>query len=528
MQKKIQRLVVSVILTGGLLLPALFGVRLPPAAQAATTWWPDGNDVANDARATWVYFSTSEFSSNWSTSALVDASVLEMRDKKIDILIVSLTGTDMHNLSNASSPRTVLIQRIVSQAATYGMVVYIAYWEDEFSGSAFQTGLYTDVDYVIAFNNNNGSQADIVGVVSDYEMHENSTYHNRNTARFDQWRQFHANLKNRIGSGNLKLIPTSNDPDVLITNCTDCTDAWKAANGITGSSYPFNGDVNYFTAYGGVRFADAYIGLYYYKFPNTILTRSDDDIAEANGLTPAVPIIVAYSVGPNFDPTLTSEKDVNQVVDGIEAKRVTYPNGALGTMGWRWDDPTDGDAEYRGVISSQPPSGPTATPSSTPTKTNTPSASSTPTMGPSPTSTSTSTKTATPTSGPSSTPTRTPTASGSVVMHVADMLTTDINGNPQTVFAVGDKIYWRVKVVDQNGAVVAGASVTTELIKPNGALWTTLTSATDTGGWALFNKSTLSNSQTGTYTINVTNVTLAGAIYNPAANVKSSITCTLQ
>jgi len=113
-------------------------------------------------------------------------------------------------------------------------------------------------------------------------------------------------------------------------------------------------------------------------------------------------------------------------------------------------------------------------------------------------------------------------------MHVADMLTTDVNGNPQSTFVRGNKIYWRVKIVDQAGNPVSGASVTTNLIKPNGVLWTTLTSATGADGWALFNKSTLSNSQTGTYTINVTGVTKTGVTYDPAANVMSSITCTLQ
>src|ERR1051325_1395949 len=112
MPKKIHSLALSLMLVSSLLLPALVGGLWPRVAQAATTWWPDGNDVTTDARATWVYFSTSEFTNNWSTTALVDASVREMRDKKIDILIVSLTETDMHNLSNATSPRTVLIQRI--------------------------------------------------------------------------------------------------------------------------------------------------------------------------------------------------------------------------------------------------------------------------------------------------------------------------------------------------------------------------------------------------------------------------------
>src|SRR5687767_728149 len=136
MPKKVQPLMLSVLFLGSLLLQAVLAGGLPPAAQAATTWWPDGNDVASDARAAWVYFSTSEFSGNWSTTTLVDASVLEMRNKKVDILIASLTSTDMTGLSNASAPRTVLYQRMVDQAAAYGMVVYVGYWEDEFSGSS--------------------------------------------------------------------------------------------------------------------------------------------------------------------------------------------------------------------------------------------------------------------------------------------------------------------------------------------------------------------------------------------------------
>src|SRR5438045_2734139 len=173
MSKRIQPLVIGLMFVGSLLLQALWAVGLPGAAQAATTWWPDGSDVANDARATWVYFSI-EFNANYSTTALVDASVLEMRNKKLDIIITSLTSTDLTNLSNPASPRTVLYQRLVDQAAAYGMVVYVGYWEDEFSGTSGQLSSYTAVDNVINFNNNNGSQADVTGVVSDYEMHTNN------------------------------------------------------------------------------------------------------------------------------------------------------------------------------------------------------------------------------------------------------------------------------------------------------------------------------------------------------------------
>src|SRR6185436_15625184 len=319
--KKIQPLMISVMFIGALLLQAVLAVGLPGAAQAATTWWPDGNDVAADARAAWVYFSTSEFSSNWSTTALVDASVLELRNKKVDVIIASLTSTDMTGLSTVSAPRTVLYQRMVDQAAAYGMVVYAGYWEDEFSGTSGQMSSYTAVDNLINFNNNNGSQADITGVVSDYEMHSN----NRTAARYAQWRQFHNDLNNRIGANPLKLIPVLNDPAVLINGCNNtCDAAWKTANGISGTNPNFSGDVNYFTSYSGTRFADAYIGMYYYSSPASIQSNAHDDIVEANGLSPAPSVVVGFSVGPNFDPTLLTEADVNTAVSNNESERATY------------------------------------------------------------------------------------------------------------------------------------------------------------------------------------------------------------
>jgi hypothetical protein len=130
------------------------------------------------------------------------------------------------------------------------------------------------------------------------------------------------------------------------------------------------------------------------------------------------------------------------------------------------------------------------------------------------------------TPGPTATPTNTPVPGP--VMHVADVLTTDVNGTPQTTFTRGGTVYWRVKIVDANNAVVSGASVTTQALKPDGSSWTTLSATTGTDGWALFSKKSNGNNPLGTYTINVTNVTKTGATYNPSANVKSSTTFVLQ
>jgi hypothetical protein len=125
--------------------------------------------------------------------------------------------------------------------------------------------------------------------------------------------------------------------------------------------------------------------------------------------------------------------------------------------------------------------------------------------------------------GPTDTPippTITPTPGGSTVMHVEDIYTTDKNGNPQDVFSPGDYVYWRVLIKDQSGAPVDGALVECETIRPSGSWLDDETTGAD--GWAYFQRKTQPPNPLGTYTINVTNVTLEGATYNPSANIKDS------
>jgi Right handed beta helix region len=133
-----------------------------------------------------------------------------------------------------------------------------------------------------------------------------------------------------------------------------------------------------------------------------------------------------------------------------------------------------------------------------------------------------------PTNTPVPTATFTPTPSGSVVMHVFDIYTTDVNGNPQSIFIHRDTIYWRAKIVDQSGNPVSGAAVTFVLYRPDGNQWSTKTATTGADGWALTNIGTVNSSPLGTYTITITNVTKTSATYNPGANLKTSTTFVLQ
>jgi hypothetical protein len=198
-----------------------------------------------------------------------------------------------------------------------------------------------------------------------------------------------------------------------------------------------------------------------------------------------------------------------------------------------------GANESSGTAPTATPVGPTATPTATntpapptntPTQTPTSAPTNTPTAGPSPTPTHTNTPIP-PTNTPTRTNTPAPTATpgGSTVMHVQALYTTDINGNPQTTFIHGNPVYYRAQIVDQNGSPVSGATVTTQVYRPDGSLWqSNKTGITDASGWATFSLGTVNNSPLGTYTINITNVTKTGATYNPAANVTSSTTFVLQ
>lgn len=158
--------------------------------------------------------------------------------------------------------------------------------------------------------------------------------------------------------------------------------------------------------------------------------------------------------------------------------------------------------------------------SGSPTPTNTPTLPThTPTVGPSPTRTNTPLPTHTNTPVP---PTATP--GGATEMHVAEMYTTDSNGNLKTSFVSGETVYWKVKIVDQSGNPVSGAEVNTNIKRPTGANYiSSQKRTTDATGWTtLFSKSINVGSTPGIWTVNVIGVIKAGATYNAAANVITS------
>ncbi|MGE5529220.1 MAG: sialate O-acetylesterase [Patescibacteria group bacterium] len=123
-----------------------------------------------------------------------------------------------------------------------------------------------------------------------------------------------------------------------------------------------------------------------------------------------------------------------------------------------------------------------------------------------------------------------PGGGGSTVMHVQEIWTCDAAVNPRTTFTKpNDDPCWRVRIVDENGNPVSGASVKVDVYRPNGTKpWQSPTAATGADGVAGFSVNMVNNSPTGTYTLRINTVTKSGWTYNAAANVESETTFVLQ
>ena len=130
------------------------------------------------------------------------------------------------------------------------------------------------------------------------------------------------------------------------------------------------------------------------------------------------------------------------------------------------------------------------------------------------------------------TPRPTPAPPTPPVMHVAAISTTDAAyHDPQSTFARGGFVYWKIQIVDEHGAPVPAAIVTSDVLRPDGTLLSSQPIRTGTDGVALFACPLPATEPSGTYTVQVSLVThsdLPAATYDPAANLESAVTFQVQ
>ena len=99
--------------------------------------------------------------------------------------------------------------------------------------------------------------------------------------------------------------------------------------------------------------------------------------------------------------------------------------------------------------------------------------------------------------------------------------------DPQSTFARGGLVYWKVQVEDGGGAPVPAAVVTSQVLRPDGTPLSSQPIRTGTDGVALFACPLPATEPAGTYTIQASQIThsdLPAAIYDPSADLESATT----
>ncbi|MBI2955267.1 MAG: hypothetical protein HYY30_13210 [Chloroflexi bacterium] len=108
-------------------------------------------------------------------------------------------------------------------------------------------------------------------------------------------------------------------------------------------------------------------------------------------------------------------------------------------------------------------------------------------------------------------------------VHVRGVYSTSALGDPRiTSVDAGTPIYWKVQLADGTDSRyhLAGASVSTEVLAPDGKVIGTYRSAVDTSGRASFSLPGSTTASPGPYRLSVTGVTPpTGKTYDPSANV---------
>ena len=110
-------------------------------------------------------------------------------------------------------------------------------------------------------------------------------------------------------------------------------------------------------------------------------------------------------------------------------------------------------------------------------------------------------------------------------MHVADISMTDADfKTARESFKRAGRVYWTVRIADQNQKPVAAALAECELARTDGAVMGLEKAMTGTDGMALFSRSLPVGAALGRYAVRVKTIShydLSDATYLPAANLKS-------
>jgi hypothetical protein len=245
----------------------------------------------------WVPFSK-DYDTLWNDRAKADHEIDAMARQHIGTAYLTLSASSLKHLDNRHDPFTQQLQYVLNALATHHITACAAILSDNFTGSPKQMARDAAIDPILDFNHSAApSDARFVCASTDLEM----TAGSRTSRIYDQWKAFHAALRDRVArqGGGLAIVAWVQGPDYLIAKLAPADRAAlmtrEAITQDPADSSLYDGALRYITTLHGKPVVDAVIPMWYFTPTAAYTARVDHTLRELQTL-PALHLIAGIMV----------------------------------------------------------------------------------------------------------------------------------------------------------------------------------------------------------------------------------------
>jgi hypothetical protein len=307
-------------------------------------WWPD--PATHRGLSAWVSYSN-DYDAVWSSRLLADQQIQSLQQSGIEVAFLSISSSagkpQLQLLSNRNDPFTGNVQYALNALAAHNIRACAAILSDNFIGSASQMQRFDQVDPLLDFNASRGAgDAGFTCVATDLEMQAGA----RTTAVYDLWKQFHANMRDRIAArgGSLKFAAWIQGPDFLLTqmNAADRSQLMHRESIVQdpADATLYDGALRYFTMQNGKAIFDAVIPMWYFTPVEPYERFLNHNVRELQGLRqPGLYMIAGLMVrdagGPCCPGCVNGSQDYIARLQFNDTVKQQFPN-LIGTGVFMW------------------------------------------------------------------------------------------------------------------------------------------------------------------------------------------------
>jgi hypothetical protein len=234
----------------------------------------------------WVPFSK-DYDTLWSDRAKADQEIDAMARQHIGTVYLTLSSKSLNQIADRHDSFTQRLQYVLNAFAAHQIASCAAILSDNFTGSPKQMARDAAIDPILDFNHSAAhGDARFVCASTDLEM----TAGSRTSRIYDQWKSFHAALRDRVArqGGGLAIVAWVQGPDYLIAKLAPADRAaLMTREGITADPTDtslYDGALRYITTLHGKPVVDAVIPMWYFTPAAAYTARVDHNVRELQNL----------------------------------------------------------------------------------------------------------------------------------------------------------------------------------------------------------------------------------------------------